>query len=420
MLELAEQKNVDAIEGESDKDSTKADDDEEEPAEGEQRRVSEHGRTWVRVLISVATYMTVRGPITISRGLYREAGVRNGPTRCLYEERRGMDRSGYDPILAELVTEAIARMPSEAASAMLSKALGFRLAPSTMKKVTTRIGTDLRALQAELFALSLARDEIPAVARTLVISTDGLHVPIRKEGFKQAMVATISLLDAAGDRLQTRYIGEMPEAGKATIMARIKQEASAILRARPDLVSEVVIDGARDLRDDLLRLFPDALHVTDFFHVAEHLADALGHLFPADEERRQQERVRWCDALKHETGAVRELHAWLWAQAKEPANGCSNWRRTEVEKHAEYLWGQQDFIQYVAAANDNMALGSGVVEAGGKVLFAQRLKVSGALWSRHGGAAITYIRELVMSGRLDRAMEHLRFVRADARRDHAA
>ena len=72
----------------------------------------------------------------------------------------------------------------------------------------------------------------------------------------------------------------------------------------------------------------------------------------------------------------------------------SGWRREQAQKHAEYVYGQRAYTQYPQAANDQMALGSGVVEAGGKTVFTQRLKISGAQWSRHGGAAISYAHEM--------------------------
>lgn len=60
---------------------------------------------------------------------------------------------------------------------------------------------------------------------------------------------------------------------------------------------------------------------------------------------------------------------------------------------------------YSKAANDNLDLGSGAVEASCKTLvMTQRLKISGAKWSREGARAILYVRSLAQSGRLDDAL----------------
>ncbi|MFO0006760.1 MAG: transposase, partial [bacterium] len=85
-------------------------------------------------------------------------------------------------------------------------------------------------------------------------------------------------------------------------MDRVEREVRAIIKKRPDLKTEVVIDGAPDLRAHLLERFPDALHITDFFHVVEHIADALRTIFPDDELLRDAMRTQLCHVLKHDRG----------------------------------------------------------------------------------------------------------------------
>ena len=79
-------------------------------------------------------------------------------------------------------------------------------------------------------------------------------------------------------------------------------------------------------------------------------------------------------------------------------------RQNAVNKHARYIKGQLPFLNYTKAANDNLDLGSGAVEASCKTLVTQRLKISGAKWSREGARAILYVRSLAQSGRLDDAL----------------
>ena len=70
-----------------------------------------------------------------------------------------------------------------------------------------------------------------------------------------------------------------------------------------------------------------------------------------------------------------------------------------VDGHARYIEHQLPFIDDAAVANDNLEIGSGPVEAACKSLVTQRLKVSGAKWSRKGAAAILYLRSVMQSGR---------------------
>ncbi len=364
------------------------------------------GKKWKPVLRSERTYRGRRGPFRVGRWLYREAGVRNGPTRCLYEERRGIVEGGFTPELGRAVVTAVSHMPAAAAARLLRDATGYELSTATMKRTTTSIGRQMRAEEDAVFVETWGRRSIPEQAATIVISVDGLSIHLRDGGWKQCTAATISLLDAKGERIDTVRLGELPESGKATVMARVEREVRALLTARPRLRTEVVIDGAHDLRDHLIERFPFARHVTDFFHALEHLSAALRHLYPFDDGRRAAHKTYWAHHLKHSPGTVDALRAWLLEQTERDEQKVGAWARREIEKHTEYFFNQRDFMDYPDAVNDNAAIGSGVVEAACKTLFTQRLKVSGARWSRHGAEAITYLRAIEQSRRFDDAFEY--------------
>ncbi len=76
----------------------------------------------------------------------------------------------------------------------------------------------------------------------------------------------------------------------------------------------------------------------------------------------------------------------------------SPWARSEIEKHAEYIYNQREWMKAVEAKT---ALGSGPVEAACKTLVTQRLKVSGASWSRASAGGVLYLRSLLQSDRFD-------------------
>lgn len=174
-----------------------------------------------------------------------------------------------------------------------------------------------------------------------------------------------------------------------------------VLAQRPSLAVEVVIDGAADLRNHLLERFPDALHLTDFFHVADHLAGALRLLFPNDDARRAAERAHWCHKLKHKRGTAWRLWRWLRDEMKREEEPVAAWARREIEKHAEYIYNQRVWMNYPDAVDAKAALGTGAVEAACKTLVTQRLKVSGASWSREGAGGVLYLRSLIQSERFD-------------------
>ena len=360
------------------------------------------GVAWRAVVSCEATYKCLRGPLRVSRKLYRSK--RNGPTRSFFEERRGVMDGAFFPDLGRVVVESVAEIPADRARAILERATGQSLSTATMKRTTASVGNALRDEEAKFFTARIRRRSLPEEARAVVISVDGLSFNLRGEGYKQATAATISLLDVRGDRIETIKLGEMPEDGKATIMDRVEREVGAILKKRPRLKTEVVIDGAADLRAHLLERFPDALHITDFFHVAEHIADALRTIFPDDGTLRNAMRAKLCHVLKHEKDGARWVMNWLRDPFRVIGARIAKPQQNVVDKHARYIRGQLPFLNYTKAANDNLDLGSGAVEASCKTLVTQRLKISGAKWSREGARAILYVRSLAQSGRLDDAL----------------
>ena len=64
-------------------------------------------------------------------------------------------------------------------------------------------------------------------------------------------------------------------------------------------------------------------------------------------------------------------------------------------------------MNYAVLLDENLPIGSGVIEASCKTLVTQRLKRSGMRWSREGGQAILWLRSLVQSDRFERGWEIL-------------
>jgi len=370
--------------------------------------VDEEGRTWTAVTEDGCTYLTLRGPMRVEkRKRYR--AVRNGPTRCLFEERRGVMVRSTMPDLGEAILQTYADVPGDEAAKLIATLTGHPISPSRVKRFVVDESTAMLEQEPELFDVVLKKLPVPEDAATLVISVDALSLRLRKEGWKQATVGTLTFLDDDGEPVRrasgthTIRIAEMPEAGKLTIMERVGREVRALVEQRPDLSLEVVVDGANDLRTHLLDLFPDAFHLTDFFHVAEHLAAALRLLYPSDDAKRAEERARWCHKLKHKRGTPWRLWRWLRDEMNREEDPVSPWAQREIEKHAEYIYNQREWMKYPQAVEANAALGSGVVEAACKTLVTQRLKVSGASWSRPGAAGVLYLRSLLQSGRFEHA-----------------
>jgi len=374
----------------------------EEDADDEEDEVDIDGVRWRAVGAFDKTYQSIRGPIRVRRRLYR--CERNGPTRCFYDERRGVIEGLYFADLGRAVVMTVADVPADAAKRILESVTGHPLSTATMKRVTTAVGNALRDAEPKFVAEVVDRQPIAAAAATVAISFDGVSYHLREEGYKQACVATISLLDDVGERLATVRLGEPPESGKKAIVERIEREVRSILDRRPELDVVVVIDGAADLRAHMLERFPFARHITDYFHVVEHIAAGLREI-PFDcEATRAAQRRSFCHRLKHEDGAAEEIINWLrdsgWVYPLMSAQALE-----AVQGHANYVENQLPWLDYPAALADGMDIGSGAVEAACKTLVTQRLKVSGSSWSRGGSRAILHLRSTLQSGRFTDSLD---------------
>lgn len=315
------------------------------------------------------------------------------------------------PDLGKAILEAYAEVPGDEAARLLKQLTRNDVPVARLKRFFVEEASRLKEMEHELFKL-FEGDAIAPQARSVIVSVDALSIRLRGEGWKQPTVATLTMVDGQGQpvgtaqRPSTIRLAEMPQAGKARIMEGVEREVRALKQQRPELEVVVVIDGAPDLRDHLLERFPDARHLVDFFHVVEHLSQALHALFPHDESRRATERAKWCHRLKHKRGTPWRLWRWLRDEKERSEQPLARWAKSEVERHAEYIYNQRPWMKYPQAVEANVAIGSGRVEAACKTVVTQRLKTSGATWSRRGAEGLLFVRSMKQSGRFERAFEH--------------
>jgi hypothetical protein len=64
-----------------------------------------------------------------------------------------------------------------------------------------------------------ADPELPSQVSTVAVGVDGTSMLYCEEGWRQAMLGTISLYDAMGERLHTTYLGAPPQYSKERSMS---------------------------------------------------------------------------------------------------------------------------------------------------------------------------------------------------------
>lgn len=153
-------------------------------------------------------------------------------------------------------------------------------------------------------------------------------------------------------------------------------------------------DGAPWIWNLATIIAPQAIQIVDLYHAKEHLSKLANDIFCHGTDFAK----KWA-ADRHKELEAGNLEAVL------SAIGCQLSRSGEIKekisKEIDYFTNNRYRMRYDYFRSLNFCVGSGVVEAGCKVVIGQRLKRSGMFWSIHGANAIIALRCSLLSDRFD-------------------
>jgi hypothetical protein len=368
---------------------------------------------WWQAVVSAGTYMSTFGAVRVERSLYR--CVRNGPTRCMVEERAGIIDGLWTPLAARRALALVSEVTPGFAEGLLASWGGMSPSRSSLDRLAKFVGSVWESQRTAFEEALRQQMEIPDAAATVAVSLDGVQVPMRNAakrarkaaaraagrpdkgpvGYKEAGCGAITFYDAAGTRLTTWRYGRMPEANKTTLKETLRAELEEIVRRRPDLVVVAIADGAPNNWSFLGTLDVD-VEVVDYFHAVEHLARALdlgiGAVTPEREAAFRELRT----VLRDDDDGARLVLEHLVARVARR-------RPTHHRRGVPYFRRHLERMDYAGLQAANLPLGSGVIEGTCRSLVSDRLKRTGMRWSAHGGQAILTLRALHRSGRADAA-----------------
>jgi hypothetical protein len=337
---------------------------------------------------STGKYLTLLGEISVERGIYQSNF--SNKSFCPLETKLRFINDYISFGSAEHIAYSTALMTPEEFVKHCNKWALMKPSSSTVKRVTNYVGNFLKT--SAFFDIIHAEETAIKEAVTLAISIDATSILIKKEGWKHATAATVSTYDVDGNRLNTVYIGRMPEKGKKKIKELLEKEVEAKLSQQNFKQIVCIADGARENWLYFRKKYPQAIHITDFFHVAEHLSKLSELLF-----KEPLESKAWFEKyktiLKNEpNGASKVIRAARYRRSlvsKDP----------EIEKEIKYLQQNRNRMNYFEYQQNNLSIGSGVVEAACKNLIGARLKKAGMSWSNEGGQNVLNLRALILSNR---------------------
>ena len=340
------------------------------------------------------TYGTRWGKVSVGRYVYQDSG--GGSCLVPLEERAGIVGAST-PGLARVTSFLYANGNAGFVASALDQALGSSVSRCYVQDVSGLVAGDIEEAAADASRPG-ADDHLwdggppPQEVAAVAVGIDGTCLLMCEGGYRQVMVGTIALYDAAGDRLDTRYVAAAPEEGRGTFLERMDGDIDRTRRLYPDARYVGVTDGARDFRPWLEE--HTTTQVLDFWHVAEHLG-AASHALGLGEEGRAAWMADTCHELKHGHGAAARILAELDAvdEATVPAAHLEALRSTRT-----YLRGNLDRTNYASYRKSHIPIGSGVTEAACKTLVKTRMCGSGMRWRERGADTVLVLRSLAAGG----------------------
>lgn len=370
------------------------------------------------------SYLTAAGEVQVERHLYRPAG-HNAKSLCPLELRVGIVDGYWTPRAARQGVFVMAHLTSGEAAALFAELETMRPSRSSLDRLPRAVAPHWEAKRDQWETALRSQETVPEAAASVALSVDGVMVAMKAKaadraakqteagkhasgpaGHQEAGCGTVSLYDAAGERLQTVRYARMPESKKVTLQAQLQGETQALFALRPDLRRVHLADGAEPnwkLLAEIERalgLSPATrLEIVDFYHACDHLKNGCDAIWGESTPRCQAEFLRLKTLLKDEDGgAERILRTFRYHAGRSIGN-----RQRRIRAELTYFRNQRPRMNYAECTRQNLPIASGVIEAACKTLVTQRLKRSGMAWTPNGGQAILTFRSLIQSARWPRA-----------------
>jgi hypothetical protein len=292
---------------------------------------------------------------------------------------------------------------------------GIEVTAKAVERQAEAIGSDIEVRQqseigrAKQLELPVAGG--PAVP-LLYIEMDGTGVPVAKseaEGragkvdgqpartreVKLGCVFTQTSADSEGrpvrDEDSTSYVAAIETAEAFGLRLYTEAWRRGWSRAQKKVV---IGDGAIWIWNLADQHFPGAVQIVDLYHARQHLWDLSAKLFPDDSKGLKPWIARCLDRL--ERGKIEALVKIL----RDSPPGIDELAKT-IANEAEYFERNAERMRYPAFRAQGLFVGSGVVEAGCKVVIGARLKCSGMFWTVRGANAIIGLRCCRISRRFE-------------------
>lgn len=332
-------------------------------------------------------YQTPYGEVEVRRHVYQT--VDGGKTYCPLEQRARMVVTAT-PKLAQQVAHKLAQSSSPDVAEDFALNHGRPLARSYVQKLAQAVGSVAQATEEDW---EYEPPELAVPIKTVAVGLDGSCLLLCEDGWREAMVGTVAMYDADGERQHTIYLGAAPEYGKARFLHRLEREIERAKQRYPAATYVGLADGA-DTNWRFLHQHT-SVQILDFYHAAGYLSAVATAVYPKAPAHQRQWLDERCHRLKHEAGSAERLYAEM--AALEPQQGLSKAGQDQLSAAVTYFTNHKHQMHYAQWREKHYPIGSGVTEAACKTLIKQRLCNSGMRWKEPGAAVILSLRALVLT-----------------------
>jgi hypothetical protein len=325
------------------------------------------------------TYQTPYGEVVLCRHVYQTG--EGGCTFCPLDNDARIITSAT-PKLAKMVSSKYSETGAIQVQKDLESNHGRRLSKQYIQSLSQTIGSLIAEKKNWNYAIDVACEDV----KTIGVSLDGTCMLLCNDGYRQAMVGSLSLYDTAGERLYTRYTALPPEYGKGQFYQAFEREIKNVRKLYPQAVYVGIADGAAD-NWTFLQSYVDE-QILDFYHASEYLSKASKAAFKRPEQASQWLQTA-CHTLKEEEGGaalvLNEMQSFVNKKMKEAKKEIIQSAITYFSNHLH----QMDYYRY---RQNNWTIGSGVIEAACKVIIKQRMCNSGMKWTDNGAKTVLALR----------------------------
>lgn len=370
------------------------------------------GQSYRRNRRTTNTIDTRFGAISFERWYYQNTQSESMGVAPL-DVRLGIVAKRMTPALAEVTGRLAADLPQQAARDMLAERFGVTPSVEAYRRVVAELATQVRTVHDEeaieqlIFWIKEARQSEGKHDVLLQVGRDGVFVQTRP-CWEEASCGTIAVYDRSRNRIGTIYLGQMPERDQPTMTNRLTEVIQGTLRGAGSEVLKLryVTDAGCHPQAYYREVLSKMKHpvtnrrlkwswCVDFFHACEYISQLAASLFGSGTDKAHAWAKKQRHTLRHEKGGIKKV---ISRAAQQKRRGGLKGTKKDFAPALNYLKKYKSHMDYAERKKQGDPIGSGITEAGCKVIFNQRLKQSGMRWHRATGQFIVDLRTANRSG----------------------